>query len=102
MEHNSSSRHPEKRRTNNRIQERYAENKHYLSSLGVTAGMVGLCASHHLWYPGPVIQMANAVNAAVLGGITYCLYTNWDKPAWGRRTISTAAVGLLMLWGSEP
>ena len=40
------------------------------------------------------------VNAAVLGGVGYLSYVNWDK-TWDRRLVSSIFLGVFALWGGE-
>jgi len=40
------------------------------------------------------------VNTAILGGVGYFVFTNWNKP-WDRRIVSATSIGLLTVWGGE-
>ncbi|KAG5635214.1 hypothetical protein H0H81_012018 [Sphagnurus paluster] len=51
--------------------------------------------------PGVLGGILGAVNSAVIVGIGYLGYVNWDKAKWDKRIVSTISLGLLTLWGGE-
>ncbi|KZT28921.1 hypothetical protein NEOLEDRAFT_1057143 [Neolentinus lepideus HHB14362 ss-1] len=51
--------------------------------------------------PGVLSGVVGIVNVGILGTVGYFGYTNWDKPTWDQRVVSSVSVGLLALWGGE-
>ncbi|TFK54398.1 hypothetical protein OE88DRAFT_1733065 [Heliocybe sulcata] len=51
--------------------------------------------------PGVLGGIVGLLNVGILGTVGYFGYTNWDKPTWDRRIVSSVSVGLLALWGGE-
>ncbi|KAI0779675.1 hypothetical protein C8Q74DRAFT_1413839 [Fomes fomentarius] len=58
-------------------------------------------ARETLLRPGVLGGLLGVLNAGVLGAVGYFSYTNWDRPIWDRRIVSTVSVGLLALWSGE-
>jgi len=55
----------------------------------------------HVLRPGVLGGFVGLVNVGVLGTLGYFAYSNWDRPHWDRRTVSSISAGLLALWGGE-
>ncbi|EPQ57410.1 hypothetical protein GLOTRDRAFT_92447 [Gloeophyllum trabeum ATCC 11539] len=55
----------------------------------------------HILRPGVLGGLVGLLNVGILGTVGYFGYTNWDRPQWDRRIVSSVSVGLLALWGGE-
>ncbi|KAF9458433.1 hypothetical protein BDZ94DRAFT_1201089 [Collybia nuda] len=45
--------------------------------------------------------LVGLLNTVIIGTVGYFSYSNWNRPSWDRRTVSTIAIGILTIWASE-
>ncbi|KAH9929547.1 uncharacterized protein BXZ73DRAFT_48055 [Epithele typhae] len=58
-------------------------------------------AYEQLFRSGVLGGLVGVLNAGIIGTVGYFSYSNWDKPSWDRRIVSSVTVGLLALWTGE-
>jgi len=51
--------------------------------------------------PGVLGGLMGLLNASVIGTLGYLAFTNWDRPHWSRRHLSSITVGLIALVSGE-
>ncbi|KAJ7594795.1 hypothetical protein C8J56DRAFT_1161352 [Mycena floridula] len=51
--------------------------------------------------PGVLGGLVGLVNTGILATLGYFAYTNWDRPTWDRRLVTSVSVALLTLLGGE-